>query len=368
MAVLNEEQRMLRDAAEGWVRDRAPVTALRTLRQGPPAPGHDPALYAEMAAMGWTGILAAEDHGGSDLGLLTMGVVAEQLGRHLVASPLVSSAVGAVAALRLGGNPALADEWLPAIVEGRAVLALAIDEGPRHAPAKPGLTAVRDGERWRLSGCKRPVIHGLAATALLVSAATPDGVALFLVPVGTPGLSVAPLREIDVRGAALCHVDGVVVGEGARLPAPDLLDPVLDRVRAVLAAEMLGTAAQAFDTTLDYLKTRMQFGQIIGRFQALQHRAAALYGELELTRSAVEAALVALDDGAPDATSHVSVAKALAGDLARRMGAEMIQLHGGIGMTDEHDAGLYLKRGRVLDMSYGDAAFHRERYALLNGY
>ncbi|MBP7336289.1 acyl-CoA dehydrogenase family protein [Niveispirillum sp.] len=368
MAVLNEEQRMLRDAAEAWVRDRAPVTALRALRQGTPAPGHDPALYAEMAEMGWTGILAGEDHGGSDLGLLTMGIVAEQLGRHLVTSPLVSSGVGAVSALRLGGAPVLADEWLPAIVEGRAVLALAIDEGPRHDPAAPGLTAAREGGGWRLSGAKRPVINGLAAHAFLVSAATPDGVALFLVDAGAPGLTIAPLKEIDVRGAALCHFDGVMVAEDARLSTPGLLDGVLDRVRAVVAAEMLGTAAQAFDTTLDYLKTRMQFGQIIGRFQALQHRAAALYGELELTRSAVEAALAALDDAAPDAASLVSVAKALAGDLVRRMGAEMIQLHGGIGMTDEHDAGLYLKRGRVLDMSYGDVAFHRERYALLNGY
>ncbi|HYE51342.1 MAG TPA: acyl-CoA dehydrogenase, partial [Azospirillaceae bacterium] len=180
------------------------------------------------------------------------------------------------------------------------------------------------------------------------------------------------LQEIERRGAALVRFEGVAVGDGAVLGVPGegaaLLDRVLDRARAAVAAELLGSSTQAFHTTLDYLKTRVQFGQIIGRFQALQHRAAVLYGELELARSAVEAALAALDEEGPDTPALVSLAKALAGDTARRVAAEMIQLHGGIGMTDEHDAGFYLKRARVGDMSYGNAAFHRERYAVLNGY
>lgn len=368
MAVLNEEQRMLRDAAEGWARERAPVTAYRALRHAGTSAGYDPVLYAEMAEMGWTGILVPEQQGGSDLGFLTMGIVAEQLGRTLTASPLVSSCVGAVTALRLGNSPLLADLWLPALVAGSAVIALAIDEGPRHDPLAPATVAERDGDGWRLSGVKRPVIHGMAAQAALVSARTTDGISLFLVDLSAPGVTRVPLREIDERGSALCHFADVAVPGQSLLGDGALLDGVLDRVRAVLAAEMLGGALQAFDATLDYLKTRVQFGQIIGRFQALQHRAAGLYGELELTRSAVEAALLALDDQAPDAASQVSLAKAMAGDMARRMGVEMIQLHGGIGMTDEHDAGLYLKRARVLDMAYGDAAFHRERYAALNGY
>ena len=378
MAVLSEEQRMLRDAAESWARERAPVTAFRRLRDAGAPLGYDPALYREIAEMGWAGILVPEAYGGCDFGHPSMGLVLEALGRTLTASPLVSTAVAGVSAFALGGTDAQRGRWLPALAAGEAVAALAVDEGARHAPAMTALAAVRTGAGWRLDGIKRPVLHGMAADLLVVAARTggrpgdADGITLFLVGAGADGVSRAPLQEIERRGAALVRFDGVAVGDDAVLGAPGeggvLLDRVLDRARAAVAAELLGSSTQAFHTTLDYLKTRVQFGQIIGRFQALQHRAAVLYGELELARSAVEAALAALDEEGPDTPALVSLAKALAGDTARRVAAEMIQLHGGIGMTDEHDAGFYLKRARVGDMSYGNAAFHRERYAVLNGY
>lgn len=372
MAVLNEEQRMLRDGAEAWALDRASVTALRRLREVEGEAGFDPALYAEMAEMGWTGILVPEEFGGSDFGHLSLGLIVERLGRTLLPSPLIDSAVVAVGALRLAGTPAQQERWLPSIASGETVAVLAVDEDRRHPQQQVEMNAEHDGAGWRLSGVKRPVPFGMAAGLFIVPARTADGVALFLVEGGAAGLGRAPLREVLPRGAAILSFDNVAVGADALLSPPGqgqtVLDQVLDRACICQAAEMLGSAAQAFDTILDYLKTRRQFGRIIGEFQALQHRAATLYGELELTRSAVEAALEVLDGGADDIPVLASLAKALAGDTLRRMAAEMIQLHGGIGMTDEHDAGFYLKRARVADMSFGNAAFHRERYGRLCGY
>lgn len=378
MAKLSEEQGMLRDAAAAWVRESAPVAAFRRLRAEDPEGGYDPRLYAEMAQMGWTGILVPERHGGSDFGCLGMGLVLEQLGRQLVASPLVSSAVAAASALVLGGSEAQQRRWLPGIASGEVVAALAVDEGTRHAPAAIAASAVPAAGGWRLHGVKRPVPHGMAADLLVVAAkvrengAEPGGLGLFLVEGDAAGLRRRRLHEIEPRGAAVLELDGVAVAAEDALGAPGraaaVLERALDRARACTAMEMLGAAQQAFETTLDYLKTRVQFGQIIGAFQALQHRAAALYGELELTRSAAEAALQALDEDSPEAPARASLAKALAGETFRLAAAEMIQLHGGIGMTEEHDAGLYFKRARTTDLSYGDVAFHRERYGVLHGY
>lgn len=372
MAVLNEEQRMLRDGAEAWAHDRAPVTVLRRLRDANTEAGFDPALYAEMAEMGWTGILVPEEFGGCDFGHLSLGLIVERLGRTLLPSPLIDSAVAAVGALRLAGTRAQQERWLPAIASGALVAVVTLDEERRHPQGQVEMVAERDGAGWRLSGVKRPVPFGMAAGLFIVPARTEAGIALFLVEGDAAGLDRRPLREVLPRGAAVLTFENVAVGTDALLSPPgegqDVLDRVLDRACICQAAEMLGAAVQAFETTLDYLKTRRQFGRIIGQFQALQHRAATLYAELELTRSAVEAALTALDEGGDDIPVLASLAKALAGDTLRRMAVEMIQLHGGIGMTDEHDAGFYLKRARVADMSFGNAAFHRERYARLCGY
>jgi alkylation response protein AidB-like acyl-CoA dehydrogenase len=255
---------------------------------------------------------------------------------------------------------------------------LAVDEGARHAPPATALAAQPAGNGWRLDGVKRPVADGMGADLFIVLARTggapgeAGGLTLFLVEPAAQGLARTPLHQIDARRPAALDFQGVHVRGDAVLGAVGdagaLVDRILDCGRAGLAAEMLGAATQAFETTLDYLKTRVQFDQPIGAFQALQHRAAALFGELQLVRSAVEAALSGLDAEAPDAPALVSLAKALAGDALNRMSSEMVQLHGGIGMTHEHDAGLYLKRARVADQLYGNAAFHRERWARLHGF
>lgn len=377
MAVLSEEQSLLRDAASAWARERSPVAALRKVRAAASPLGFDPQAFAEMTEMGWAGIVVPEEFGGADFGFHSMGVVLEQLGRTLTASPLVASSLAAATGLRRSGASALQAAWLPKIASGEAIVALAIDEGARHNPGAIALRAERAGRGFKLNGAKRPVLNGMAAHALIVAARTSGapgdakGITLFLAPADSANLSRAELTEVERRGAASFIFEGVALGAGAILGEVDqgaaLLDDILDCARAGLSAQMLGSAWEAFDVTLAYLKTRVQFGALIGSFQALQHRAAALYAELELTRTAVEGALDALDAGAPDASELVSIAKALAGDTFRRVANEMIQMHGGIGMTDEHDAGLFLKRARIDDMSFGNAAFHRERYATLLG-
>lgn len=375
--ILTDEQQMLREAATGWVRERAPVAALRSLRTDHAATGHDPALYREMAEMGWTGIAIPEADGGFAFGLAGAGVVAEELGRNLVGSPLLGTGVVAASALVLAGDAAQKDQWLPGIIAGDAIAALALDEGHRHDPAATALGAVREGGEWVLSGIKRPVFDGTTANLFIVVARTSgapgdvSGLSLFLCPADAPGVTVTALRQIDSRSAALVEFSAVRLPAAALLgdvdSAAPVLERVLDRGRAVLAAEMYGSARQAFDLTVEYLKTRVQFDKPIGAFQALQHRATDMLGQLELTRAAVRAALIALDADAPDAPRLVSLAKALAGKTLRKVAQEAVQLHGGIGMTDEHDAGLYLKRAQVADMTFGNVAWHRTRFARLSG-
>lgn len=378
MAVLNEEQSMLRDAAKSWTQEKSPVTAFRKMRDSGVDIGYDVNAWNEMAEMGWAGVIIPEEYGGSAFGYLSMGLILEELGRTLTASPLIASGVGAASALILGGSDSQKSEWLPKIADGSVVGALAVDEGPHHAPEKVALAATKSGAGYSLSGTKTFVIEGLAANLLVVSARTSgkpgdkDGITLFLVPADAKGVSRKRLALADSRGAANITFDKVEVGADAVLGAADkgwdVLEKTLDRVRAALAAEMLGSANQAFETTLDYLKVRVQFGQVIGSFQALQHRAAKMFTDLELARSAVEAALQAIDADSPDVAELVSLSKAKMGDVFHLVSNEMVQMHGGIGMTDAHDSGFYLKRARAAEAAFGSQSYHRDRYARINGY
>jgi alkylation response protein AidB-like acyl-CoA dehydrogenase len=378
MAVLNEEQSMLRDAAKSWTQEKSPVTAFRKMRDSGVEIGYDAQAWNEMAEMGWAGVIIPEEYGGSAFGYLSIGLILEEMGRNLTASPLIASGVGAASALVLGGSDAQKSEWLPKIADGSVVGALAVDEGAHHAPEKVALAATKSGTGYSLSGAKSFVIEGLAANLLVVSARTSgtpgdkDGITLFLVPADAKGVSRKRLALADSRGAANITFDKVEVGADAVLGAVDkgwdVLEKTLDRVRAALAAEMLGAANQAFETTLDYLKVRVQFGQVIGSFQALQHRAAKMFTDLELARSAVEAALQAIDADSPDVPELVSLSKAKMGDVFHLVSNEMVQMHGGIGMTDAHDAGFYLKRARAAEAAFGSQSYHRDRYARINGY
>ncbi len=354
MAVLTEEQTMLRDMAREWADNESPVTAFRKLRNAAPAEGYDPAAWNEIGQMGWGGIVIPEEHGGSALGYLSLGMVVEQLGRNLAASPLASTGPAATA-IALGENDAAKSEWLARIASGDVVATLAVDEGPIHGG--PVATAVVGD---RITGTKAFVAEGDSATVFIVAAT--DG--LYLVA-GDEGVTRSPRRMADARSHAEVRFDDA---PAVPLGGPDLTAKVVDRATALITAEMLGLAEQAFATTNDYLKTRVQFGQPLSTFQALQHRMARMLTELELMRSVVEGALEAIDSGRSDTDQAVSLAKAIAGDTLKLVSREMIQLHGGIGMTDEHDAGFYMKRAAVLEAMWGNAAFHRERFARLNGY
>ena len=378
MAVLTEEQSMLRDAARTWTQEKSPVSAFRKMRDSGAALGYDPAAFAEMAEMGWTGVIIPEAHGGSDFGYLGLGLILEETGRTLTASPILATALAAASAIILGGSEAQKDEWLPKIASGEVVGTLAVDEGPHHRPEKVAVTAAKSGAGFKISGTKTFVLEGMAAGLFVVSARTAgavsdtQGISLFLVPADAKGVSRKALKLADSRGAAIVTFDGVEVGADAILGSAGegfgLLEKVLDRARAGLAAEMLGSAVQAFETTLDYLKTRVQFGQVIGSFQALQHRAAKMFTDLELARSCVEAALTAIDNDSPDVPELVALAKTKVGDTLHLVSNEMVQMHGGIGMTDAHDAGLYLKRARAAEATFGNQSYHRDRYARMQGY
>jgi len=354
------------------------VRKFREMRDGKVEQGFLPETWASMVEMGWTGIIVPEQYGGSELGYLTFGIVLEEIGRHLVASPLFASALAGASAILLGGSGDQMQQYLPGIVEGNQILTLACEEGPRHAPAQVSLEAERRAGGFALGGAKTYVQEGMSATSFIVSARTSgnpgdtQGITLFLVPADAEGISRTRLSTVDSRGYANLALDNVSVGDDAVLGRVDegyeLLEAILDRARAGTAAEMLGTGAQAFDMTLEYLKTRVQFGRVIGSFQALGHRAADLFSEMELARSCMEAALQAIDAGADDIAEACSLSKAKTGDFIHHMSNQLIQIHGGIGMTDEFDAGFYLKRARALEAAFGNQAYHRDRYARLLGF
>lgn len=357
MAVLSEEQTMLRDMAREWTRNESPVGAWRKVRDANDAAGYDITVHGEMAQMGWAGIVIPEAYGGSDFGWLSLGLVLEELGRTVTASPLAASAAAA-SAIALGGSEAQKQAWLPKIAAGEIVAALAVDEGPRHDPAR--IATMASG--GKLSGTKAFVAEGDGAGLFVVAAQ--DG--LYLVAGDADGVTRTRRHLTDFRShadIAFDHAPAEKLAEGG----DTLTAQVIDRARVLAAAEMLGLSQQAFDTTLDYLKQRVQFGQVLATFQALQHRMAGLFSDIELMRSAVEAGLSAIDGGG-DIRLAATLAKAKANEVGHLMSREMIQLHGGIGMTDEYDAGFYLKRMRVLEAMWGNTSYLRDRYATLSGF
>lgn len=360
MAILNDEQTMLRDMAREWAANESPVSAWRKVRGDKSEAGFDTGAWQAMAGMGWAGIVVPEEHGGSDFGWLSAGLVIEELGKTLTASPLVATTLAA-SAIVLGGSDEQKAKWLPKLASGEAVGTLAVDEGPRHAPARIA-ASVSGG---KLSGTKA-FVHEAHGADLFVVAAK-DG--LYLVEKGD-GVSLSRRSLTDQRSHAEVAFDNAaadkLTGGGG-----DLLEQVLDRARILTACEMLGMAQAVFDTTLDYLKQRVQFNQVLATFQALQHRMADLFGDLAMMRSAVEGGLEALDaagSGGFGVPRAAAVAKAEANRVLHAISREGIQLHGGMGMTDEYDVGFYLKRARVLEASWGSTAYLRDRFATLAGY
>jgi alkylation response protein AidB-like acyl-CoA dehydrogenase len=375
--VLNDEQTMLRDNARGFLGKNAPIAHLRQLRDGHDSTGFSRALWKQCAEMGWAGILIPADHGGLGLGYVEAGVVMEEMGHTLTPSPFLSTAVLAVTALTRAGA-SKHREHLGKIAVGDLIAALAVEESAKHRPEKVALSAKRSGAGFTLTGAKSFVIDGHVADSLIVAARTAGaagetkGISMFLVDAKAKGVTVERTTMTDSHNAARVELSGVSVGADAVLGEVDggfaLLEGVLNAGRGAAAAEMVGISDEVFSRTVNYLKERKQFGKVIGEFQALQHRAADLYCEMEVTRAAVLKALQSLDESFDKAGPMVAVAKARAGLSTTLAVQEGIQMHGGIGMTDEFDMGLFMKRARVLQELFGDANFHADRLARRAGY
>jgi alkylation response protein AidB-like acyl-CoA dehydrogenase len=377
---LTEDQALLAKTANAFFAERSPVARLRKLRDARDERGYSQALYREMAELGWHSIAFSERDGGLGLGLASALIVTEAMGRTLAPEPYLSSLLLAGQVLALGGQDAQRKRWLEPAIAGETVLALAYEEQhSRYSVARVNTRATSAMEGgYRLDGKKLAVWGGALADAYLVSARTSgadaarEGVTVFVVPAGTAGLTVTRQHRIDSRNAAVLEFQNLSVPASAVVGDRDrgvtLLENALDRASVALCGEMLGAMSSAFERTLEYLKERKQFGAAIGSFQALKHRAARLFIEIELARSATMLAARAIDEDSPEAKSLVSVAKARCSDVYVLVANEAVQMHGGIGMTDEHDIGFFLKHARVCEFTFGDAAFHRDRYARLHAY
>jgi len=374
--MLTDDQAMLRDTARGFLADEGTIRKqLRHWRDTGCSDGFGTELWRRFGELGLNGICIPESAGGLGLGAVEAGVVLEEIGRNLTPSPFLTTAVAAARAI---DGTAHGDRWFPGILSGETIAALAIDEGKHHAPESTAMTAKRQGNGFTLSGAKQFVVNCASADLILVAARTAgspgetDGITLFAVEKGANGLEIENVALADSSKAARLRFDNValdgdaVVGEVDGGWAP--LSRALNAGRAGAAAELVGVAAGACDMTVDYLKQRKQFGKLIGEFQALQHRAAHLYGEIEIARAAALKAAQLLDAGDPRAELMVSVAKAKAARTAALAVQEGVQMHGGIGMTDEHDIGLYMKREAVLSALLGDPRYHANRVAELSGY
>lgn len=376
--VLTEEQTLLKDTAAQFFQEKVPVANFRKLRDEKSEKGYDPAVWKEAANLGFAGIMVPEQYGGTEFGPVGLGLVLEQAGRTLAATPLLSTAVVACAALQQGGTSAQRQKYLPLIASGEIIMTLALEEGAHHNPTRITTKAEAAGDNFKLTGKKVFVLDGHVADVLIVAARTSggegdaNGITLFLVEKDAPGLKVTRTIMTDHRNAAIVELDGVSVPAANVLGSVDggwdVLEPALDIGRIGIAAETLGLVQEVFDTTVQYLKDRKQFGKVIGSFQALQHRAAELFCEVELCRSVVLEALSALEERRNDVPKLASLAKARLAEASRLITNEGLQMHGGVGMTDEFDVGLFMKRARVAAVTFGDANYHRNRYAELDGY
>ena len=371
--ILTEEQTMLRDSARAFMADNAPITQLRKLRDTNDGDGYSKPVWANFADMGFTGVLVPEAQGGLGLGMVEAGVVMEQIGHQLTASPFLASSVVAASLIRQAGSAEQRDHWLPKLASGATIATLAIDEHSKHQPDRIACKAVKTAAGFTLDGHKTFVIDGHVADLLLVAATSSEkGVTLFMVPRSTPGVAVERVAMVDSHNAARITFTGVSLGHDAVLGAVDAgaapLALALDAGRAAAAAELLGLADEVFERTTAYLRQRKQFGRLIGEFQALQHRAAELYFDIEMARAAVLKALQAIDADPATAGEAVAVAMARAGTSATLAVQEGVQMHGGMGMTDEFDIGFFMKRARVLQEYLGDSGFHADRLASMRGY
>ena len=376
--VLSEEEQFLKDTAKDFAEERSPISHFRSLRDANDPQLWDKDIWSEMVKLGWPGILIPEEFGGSNFGVTGIGVILQECAKTLTPSPLFATGVLGAFALTQYGSEAQKKNFLPKIVNGEITTALAIDESSHHDPNKTVMTAIKSESGYTLNGKKIFVIDGASANLFIVLARTSGskgdstGLSLFLVDSGSSDIEIVKLDMADSRNYANIVFNNVNVESSSLLgdleTAGETVENILDIGRITMSAEMLGNAESAFDITLNYLKQRKQFGALIGSFQALQHRAAEMFCEIELTKSSVMAAMRAADESSNELQRLSSLSKTIAGETLHLVSNESIQMHGGIGVTDEYDIGFFLKRARVIEQIFGSAKFHTERYANLSGF
>ena len=376
--VLSEEEQFLKDTAKNFADERSPISHFRSLRDNNDPKLWDKDIWSEMVKLGWPGILIPEEFGGSNFGVTGIGVILQECAKTLTPSPLFATGVLGAYAITQFGNDDQKSNYLPKIVSGEITTALAIDETSHHEPSKTEMTAEKNDSNFILNGKKIFVIDGASADILIVLARTSGvkgdstGLSLFILNSNTSGIDTKKLDMADSRNYANISFNEVIIDESSLLgdleTAGETVESILDIGRIAMSAEMLGNAESAFEITLDYLKQRKQFGALIGSFQALQHRAAEMFCEIELTKSSVMAAMRAADENSNELQRLSSLSKTMAGETLHLVSNEAIQMHGGIGVTDEYDIGFFLKRARVAEQIFGSAKYHTERYANLSGF
>ena len=376
--LLNEEQQYLKDTAKDFVQKNAPINHFRELRDSEDETGYSKELWKQMAELGWAGVLISEEYGGSDFGMVGMGGILEETGRCLVPSPLFATALLGASLIGLGGKADQKKDLLPKIAKGELTTAFALEEGSRHTPYRISTTAEKKGKNFVLNGKKTFVLDGHSADLIVLAVRTSgriedqSGISLFLIDPNSTGLQRKRTHMVDSRNASEIHLKDVEVSETKLLGELDagfsIIEEVLERGQIGISAEMLGNTLEAFDITLEYLKERKQFGAVIGSFQALQHRAAVMFAEIELTKSSVMGALNAVDENSNDRSRFASLAKFKAGETLHLVSSEAVQMHGGVGVTDEFDIGFFLKRSRVAEQIFGSSDYHLDRYATLSEY
>ena len=367
---LSSDQKMLRDTVASFVKKQSTVERFRKLREE--GTGWQADVWAHMGELGWLSIPFPEDVGGFGATFVEVYLLLKQLGTTLVPEPYIPSVVLAGMAISKGGNAGQHEKFLTPMIEGQTSLAFAhAERGNRHEAGVVTTTATKSGSTWSLSGQKVFVLNGHRADQLVVSANTPDGVGLFIVDGNGPGITRQTVRTIDEQGAAIIGLDGAKVDDDRRLGEPGeatvaLIEHVLDYGAAAAIAEGLGVCHTMLEMTKAHLKEREQFGRPIGIFQALQHRAVDMFVELELLRSMAMLAAMSVDsDDVHERRRALSAAKVKLTTSGRFIAQQAIQLHGGIGITDEHDIGLFFKRQLVLGKLFGDDVHHVQRFTEL---
>ena len=370
--IITEEQKLLRDSATEFLAMNAPIEQFRELRDDNYR-AFDEGLWTKLVEMGWTALTIPEEFDGLEFGYTGLGQVLEEMGKNLTKAPLFSSIVLGATTLTESSNQELKAAWLTHLMDGTKRFAFALDEQTYFDPTSIATTAKKANNQYTLSGKKTMIIDGASADAFVVVAKTEDNeINLFLVEAKTAGISISTDVLLDAGTYASVTFDQVKVSEANRISTAgqgsNLLNQILNTACICLSAEMLGMVSEVFDQTIAYLKEREQFGKRIGTYQALQHRAAIMFSEIELCKSVVIKGLQAIDEKSEDLDQIASLAKAKLGKTIKLVTNEAMQMHGGIGVTDDVNIGFYFKRARVLQRLFGDYSYHLDRYARLNKY